>query len=148
MLRYDTDKFCNYTTKTLKTLSNAGGNGTQVPLKLYEALTSLKVGAFNSKIRAYKTEAFAKDKTLDFTKLTTIARAEYTSLVMRGQWPSSPNTATKKRSIDNIVALKAKLKRKEKIIKPFKSLTLLSSLKQPYHSTSCHTNKESKYNSK
>eukprot|EP00957_Ditylum_brightwellii_P186031 14163805-Ditylum_brightwellii.AAC.1 len=85
---------------------------------------------------------------LDFTELTTIARAEYMSLVTRGQWPSSPKTATKKRGIDVIVALKVELKRKEKIIRSFKSLTPLSSLKQPQHSTSHHTNKDSKYNSK
>eukprot|EP00957_Ditylum_brightwellii_P145395 11072325-Ditylum_brightwellii.AAC.1 len=47
-----------------------------------------------------------------------------------------------------IVALKAELKRKEKIIKLFKLSTPYSSLKQPYHPTICHTNKESKYNSK
>eukprot|EP00957_Ditylum_brightwellii_P098713 7519313-Ditylum_brightwellii.AAC.1 len=96
MLEYNVDKFCDYTTKTLKTLCNAGGNGTQASLKLYEALTSLKVDAFNSKIRAYKAAVSVKDKTLDFTKLTTIACTEDTSLVMRGQWPSSPKTATKK----------------------------------------------------
>eukprot|EP00957_Ditylum_brightwellii_P191839 14604280-Ditylum_brightwellii.AAC.1 len=84
----------------------------------------------------------------DFTKLTTIAYTEYTSLIMRGQWPSSPKAVIRKRSIDNIVALKSELKRKEKIIKLFKSLTPSSFLKQPYHSTSCHTNKDSKYNSK
>eukprot|EP00957_Ditylum_brightwellii_P151742 11555167-Ditylum_brightwellii.AAC.1 len=67
---------------------------------------------------------------------------------MGGQWPSFPKAAAKKRSINDIVALKAELKRKEKIIKSFKSLTLLSSLKQPYHSIGRHTNKKSKYNSK
>eukprot|EP00957_Ditylum_brightwellii_P086779 6603912-Ditylum_brightwellii.AAC.1 len=67
---------------------------------------------------------------------------------MHSQWPPSPKAATKKRSIDNIVPLKAELKRKEKIIKLFKSLTPSSSLKQLYHSTGCYTNKESKYNSK
>eukprot|EP00957_Ditylum_brightwellii_P025363 1918767-Ditylum_brightwellii.AAC.1 len=116
VLRYDIDKFCNYAVKILKTLHDAGGNGTQASLKLYEALTSSKVDAFNFKIRAYKAIVSAKYNTLDFTKLTTIACTEYISLVMHSQWPSSPKSAFKKRSIDDIVALKAELKRKEKII--------------------------------
>eukprot|EP00957_Ditylum_brightwellii_P009075 685976-Ditylum_brightwellii.AAC.1 len=148
MLRYDIDKFCNYTADTLKTLHDAGGDSTQASLKLYEALTSSKVDAFNAEIRAYKDVVSVKDKMLDFTKLMTIAHAEYTSLIMHSQWLSSPKAGIKKRSINGIVALKAELKSKEKIIKLFKSSTPSSSLKQPYHSTSCHTNKESKYNSK
>eukprot|EP00957_Ditylum_brightwellii_P020944 1578835-Ditylum_brightwellii.AAC.1 len=75
MLRYDVNKFCNYAAKTIKTLCNARGNDTQTSLKLYEVLISSKVDAFNSKIRAYKAVISAKDKTLDFTKLTTIACA-------------------------------------------------------------------------
>eukprot|EP00957_Ditylum_brightwellii_P000360 27780-Ditylum_brightwellii.AAC.1 len=143
MLGYSVDKFCNYATETLKTLCDTGGNNTQASLKLYEALTSSKEDAFNSEIRAYKVIVFAKDKAFDFTKLTAITCTEYTSLVMHGQWPSSQKTATKKRSIDDMVAFKAELKRKEKIIKSFKSLTMLSFLKKPYHPTICHTNKES-----
>eukprot|EP00957_Ditylum_brightwellii_P206782 15349979-Ditylum_brightwellii.AAC.1 len=49
MLEYDINKFYNYAAKTLKTLCNAGGNDTQASLKLYGALTSSKVDAFNSK---------------------------------------------------------------------------------------------------
>eukprot|EP00957_Ditylum_brightwellii_P108651 8287205-Ditylum_brightwellii.AAC.1 len=123
-------------------------NNTQASLKLYKALTSSIVDAFNSEIRAYKAAVSLKDKTLDFTKLTTIACAKYTSLVMLSQWPSSSKAATKKRNINDIVALKAELKRKEKIIKLFKSSTPSSPPKQPYYSTSHHTNKESNYNSK
>eukprot|EP00957_Ditylum_brightwellii_P170575 12984197-Ditylum_brightwellii.AAC.1 len=63
---------------------------------------------------------------------------------MHGQWPSSPKAPSKKQSIYNIVALKAEFKRKEKIIKSFKSLTPSASLKQPYHPTIHHTSKESK----
>eukprot|EP00957_Ditylum_brightwellii_P010102 763380-Ditylum_brightwellii.AAC.1 len=59
-----------------------------------------------------------------------------------------PKAPSKKRSINNIIALRAELKRKEKITKLFKLSTLSSSLKQPYHPTSHHTKKEFKNNSK
>eukprot|EP00957_Ditylum_brightwellii_P099153 7552073-Ditylum_brightwellii.AAC.1 len=95
-LEFDISKFCDYTTKTLKTLCDAGGNDTQASLKLYEALTSLKVDAFISEIRAYKATVSAKNKTLDFTKLMTIACAKYTSLVTHGQWPSFLKASSKK----------------------------------------------------
>eukprot|EP00957_Ditylum_brightwellii_P089211 6793943-Ditylum_brightwellii.AAC.1 len=55
-LGFDVDKFCNYTAKTLKTLHDAGGE-----------------------IRAYKVVVSAKDKTLNFTNLTTITRTKYMS---------------------------------------------------------------------
>eukprot|EP00957_Ditylum_brightwellii_P127652 9735120-Ditylum_brightwellii.AAC.1 len=102
MLGYGIGKFCNYAAKTLKTLHNAGGNNTQASLNLCEALTSSKVEAFNSEIRACKAAVSAKDKTLDFTKLTTIACTKYTSLAMRSQWPSSPKVATKKEALTTL----------------------------------------------
>eukprot|EP00957_Ditylum_brightwellii_P009165 693526-Ditylum_brightwellii.AAC.1 len=39
-LSFDITKFCNYTTKTLKTLTGAGGTDKQAPLKLYKALVT------------------------------------------------------------------------------------------------------------
>eukprot|EP00957_Ditylum_brightwellii_P033997 2574792-Ditylum_brightwellii.AAC.1 len=87
-IKFDIDKFCNYSAETLKTLCNTGGDDSQASLKLYEALVLSKVNAFNSDIRAYNAAIVAKDKPLNFTKLLTIARAEYTSLVMCGQWPN------------------------------------------------------------
>eukprot|EP00957_Ditylum_brightwellii_P051524 3906517-Ditylum_brightwellii.AAC.2 len=74
-LRFDVNKFCDYAAETLKTLCDAGGDDTQASLKLYEALMSSKVDAFNSEIRAYKATVSAKDIPLDFTKFTTIAHA-------------------------------------------------------------------------
>eukprot|EP00957_Ditylum_brightwellii_P126333 9631339-Ditylum_brightwellii.AAC.1 len=79
-MKFDVDKFCNCSEETLKILCDAGGDDSQASLKLYEALVLSKVDAFSSKIRAYKTAIAAKDKPLNFTKLLTIARAEYTSL--------------------------------------------------------------------
>eukprot|EP00957_Ditylum_brightwellii_P021700 1636710-Ditylum_brightwellii.AAC.1 len=60
VLGFNIDKFCNYAVKTLKTLCYAGGDDTQASLKLYEALTSSKVDAFNSDIRAYKAAVSVK----------------------------------------------------------------------------------------
>eukprot|EP00957_Ditylum_brightwellii_P126706 9657477-Ditylum_brightwellii.AAC.1 len=37
-MKYDVDKFCNYSSETLKTLCNAGGDDSQASLKLYEVL--------------------------------------------------------------------------------------------------------------
>jgi hypothetical protein len=143
-MKYDVDKFCNYSAETLKTLRNAGGDDSQASLKLYEALVSSKVDAFNSEIRAYKAAIAAKDKPLDFTKILTIACAEYTSLVIRGQWPNVQSSVSKKRAIDDIVALKAELKKKDKIIKSYKSATPSSTNKH----TICHTIKDTKRISK
>eukprot|EP00957_Ditylum_brightwellii_P008772 665086-Ditylum_brightwellii.AAC.1 len=72
-MNFNVNKFCNYSTETLKTLRDAGGDDSQASLKLYEALVVSKVDAFNSEIRAYKATILAKDKPLDFTKLLTIA---------------------------------------------------------------------------
>ena len=143
-MKFDVDKFCDYSAETLKTLRDAGGDDSQASLKLYEALVSSKVDAFNSEIRAYKAAIAAKDKPLDFTKLLTIARAEYTSLVMRGQWPNVQSSVSKKRALDDIVALKAELKKKDKIIKSYKLATPSSTNKH----TIRHTNKETKHVSK
>eukprot|EP00957_Ditylum_brightwellii_P052376 3972267-Ditylum_brightwellii.AAC.2 len=49
-LKFDVDKFCNFTAKTLKMLCNAGGNDKQVFLKLYEALVTTKNDSFNLEI--------------------------------------------------------------------------------------------------
>eukprot|EP00957_Ditylum_brightwellii_P007762 587237-Ditylum_brightwellii.AAC.1 len=87
-MKFDVNKFCNYSAETLKTLCNAGGDDSQATLKLYEALVLSKVDAFNSEVRSYKATIVAKDKPLDFTKLLTIVCSEYTSLVMHGQWPN------------------------------------------------------------
>eukprot|EP00957_Ditylum_brightwellii_P125871 9594867-Ditylum_brightwellii.AAC.1 len=95
-LRFDVNTFYNYATETLNTLCDAGGDYTQVSLKLYKALTFLKIDTFNSEIRVYNTMVFVKDKTLNFTKLTTIASAKYTPLVMCGQCPSFPRASSKK----------------------------------------------------
>eukprot|EP00957_Ditylum_brightwellii_P145048 11046899-Ditylum_brightwellii.AAC.2 len=81
-LGYNANKFCDYAVETLKTLCDTGGNNSQVSFKLYEALTSSKVDVFDSEIRAYKAAVSTKDKTLDFTKLTTIAHAECMSIIM------------------------------------------------------------------
>eukprot|EP00957_Ditylum_brightwellii_P113733 8671337-Ditylum_brightwellii.AAC.1 len=81
-LDFDVDICCKYTSKTIKTLQDAEGNDKQTLLKLYNALVLIKVNAFSSAIRAYKAAVVAKDKKLDFTKLTTIASAKYTSLKM------------------------------------------------------------------
>eukprot|EP00957_Ditylum_brightwellii_P015041 1134571-Ditylum_brightwellii.AAC.1 len=84
-MKFYIDKFCNYSAETLKTLRDGGGDDSQASLKLYEALVSSKVDAFNSEIRAYKAAIAAKIKPLNFTKLLTIVHAEYTSLMMRSQ---------------------------------------------------------------
>eukprot|EP00957_Ditylum_brightwellii_P024318 1833864-Ditylum_brightwellii.AAC.1 len=137
-MKFNVDKFCNYSAETLKTLRNIGGDDSQASLKLYEALILSKVDAFNSEIRAYKAAIAAKDKPLDFTKLLTIARAKYTSLVMHGQRPNAQSSVNRKRAIDDIVALNAELKKKDKIIKSYKLATPLASNKI----TSCHTIKD------
>eukprot|EP00957_Ditylum_brightwellii_P017873 1345883-Ditylum_brightwellii.AAC.1 len=87
-MKFDINKFCDYSAETLKTLHDAGGDDSQASLKLYEALVLSKVDALNSEVRAYKAAIAAKDKPLDFIKLLTIACAEYTSLMMRSQWPN------------------------------------------------------------
>eukprot|EP00957_Ditylum_brightwellii_P057956 4394385-Ditylum_brightwellii.AAC.1 len=66
-MKFDVDKFCNYSAETLKTLCTAGGDDSQASLKLYEALVSSKVDDFNSEIRAYQAAIVAKNKPLDFT---------------------------------------------------------------------------------
>eukprot|EP00957_Ditylum_brightwellii_P079981 6082557-Ditylum_brightwellii.AAC.1 len=86
--------FCNYATKTLKTLTDTGCTDKQAPLKLYEAL--------------------------EFSKLATMAKSKYASLKIRSQWDTTNKpTISKKHSADDIVALCAKLKKKDKIIKIF-----------------------------
>eukprot|EP00957_Ditylum_brightwellii_P116902 8917715-Ditylum_brightwellii.AAC.1 len=50
-MKIDVDKFCDYSAETLKNLYNAGGDDSLASLKLYEALVSSKVDAFNSEIR-------------------------------------------------------------------------------------------------
>ena len=143
-MKFNVNKFCDNSAETLKPLCDACGDDSQASLKLYEALVSSKVDAFNSEIRAYKAAIAAKDKPLDFTKLLTIACAEYTSLVMRGQWPNVQSSVSKKRALDDIVALKAELKKKDKIIKSYKSATPLSTNKHIIW----HTIKDTKYVSK
>eukprot|EP00957_Ditylum_brightwellii_P120736 9209910-Ditylum_brightwellii.AAC.1 len=125
-------------------MRNAGGDDIQASLKLYEALVLSKVDALNSEIRAYKAAIVAKDNPLVFTKLLTIAGNKYTSLVMHSQWPNVQSSVNKKRTIDDIVTLKAELKKKDKIIKSYKSANLLLSNKI----TSRHTIKDTKYMSK
>eukprot|EP00957_Ditylum_brightwellii_P157191 11963323-Ditylum_brightwellii.AAC.1 len=83
----------------------------------------------------------AKDKPLNFTKLLTNAHTEYTSLVMHGQWPNVQSSVNRKRAIDDIVALKAELKRKDKSIKSYKSAYPSSSNKI----SNCNTIKDTKY---
>eukprot|EP00957_Ditylum_brightwellii_P143094 10903159-Ditylum_brightwellii.AAC.1 len=143
-MKFDVNKFCNYSAETLKTLRDAGDDDSQASLKLYETLVLSKVDAFNSEIRAYKAVIAAKDKPLDFTKLLSIARTKYTSIMMRSQWPNVQSSVNKKGVIDYIVALKAKLKKKDKIIKSYKPANHLSSNKI----TSRHTIKDTKYVSK
>eukprot|EP00957_Ditylum_brightwellii_P000465 35947-Ditylum_brightwellii.AAC.1 len=134
-MKFNVDKFYNYSAETLKTLRNVGGDDSQASLKLYEVLVLSKVDAFNSDIRAYKAAIATKDKPLDFTKLLTIAQAEYTSLVMHGQWPNPQSSVNRKRGIDDIVVLEAELKRKDKIIKSYKLANPSSSNKIASHNT-------------
>eukprot|EP00957_Ditylum_brightwellii_P072903 5540173-Ditylum_brightwellii.AAC.1 len=61
-----------------------------------------------------------------------------------GQWPNVQSSVNKKRVIDDIVALKAELKKKDKIIKSYKLVNPLLSNKI----TSYHTTKDTKYVSK
>eukprot|EP00957_Ditylum_brightwellii_P145963 11115361-Ditylum_brightwellii.AAC.1 len=101
-MKFDVDKFCNYSAETFKTLRDAGGDDSQASCKLYEALVLSTVDAFNSEIRVYKAAIVTKDKALDFTKLLTIVHDKYTSLMMRGQWPNVQSSINRKRAIDNI----------------------------------------------
>eukprot|EP00957_Ditylum_brightwellii_P133753 10198230-Ditylum_brightwellii.AAC.1 len=73
----------------------------------------------------------AKDKPLDFTKLLSIAHAKYTSLVMCSQWPNVQLSVNKKRVIDDSVALKAELKRKDKSSNPISRKILLYPTRLP-----------------
>eukprot|EP00957_Ditylum_brightwellii_P089385 6806176-Ditylum_brightwellii.AAC.1 len=50
-MKFNVDKFCNYSAETLKTLHDVGGDDIQASFKLYEALVLSKVDAFNSEIR-------------------------------------------------------------------------------------------------
>eukprot|EP00957_Ditylum_brightwellii_P172602 13139449-Ditylum_brightwellii.AAC.1 len=59
----------------LKTLKDVGGDDKQTSLRLYKALVMTSVDALSSEIRAYKVAIAARDKQLDFTKLTTISKA-------------------------------------------------------------------------
>eukprot|EP00957_Ditylum_brightwellii_P151810 11560183-Ditylum_brightwellii.AAC.1 len=53
-----------------------------------------------------------------------MAKAEYTSLKIRTQWDAnSKPTYSKKHSAEDIVALRAEFKKKDKIIKSFQSST-------------------------
>eukprot|EP00957_Ditylum_brightwellii_P192005 14616862-Ditylum_brightwellii.AAC.1 len=54
-MKFDVNKFCDYSAETLKTLRDAGDDDSQASLKLYEVLVLSKVDVFNSEIRAYKT---------------------------------------------------------------------------------------------
>eukprot|EP00957_Ditylum_brightwellii_P141451 10776244-Ditylum_brightwellii.AAC.1 len=83
--------------ETLKTLHNAGGDDNQASLKLYEALVSSILDAFNSEFRTYKAEISRKDKLLDFIKLMTIEHTKYTSLTICGQCPDSPKSSDVKK---------------------------------------------------
>eukprot|EP00957_Ditylum_brightwellii_P010964 830796-Ditylum_brightwellii.AAC.1 len=73
-LKFNVDEFCDYATKTLKTLRNARGDNKQAALKLYKALVTTKNGSFNSEIRAYKAAVGAKDQNLSFSKLVNVAK--------------------------------------------------------------------------
>eukprot|EP00957_Ditylum_brightwellii_P046269 3510845-Ditylum_brightwellii.AAC.1 len=42
-MSFNVDKFCNYSTATLKTICNTGYDDNQASLKLYEALVSSNV---------------------------------------------------------------------------------------------------------
>eukprot|EP00957_Ditylum_brightwellii_P211548 15366307-Ditylum_brightwellii.AAC.1 len=56
----------------------------------------------------------------EFSKLATMAKTKYTSLNMRSQWDNnSKPSSSKKHSAEDIVALHAELKKKDKIIKSF-----------------------------
>eukprot|EP00957_Ditylum_brightwellii_P209168 15360637-Ditylum_brightwellii.AAC.1 len=97
-LNFDIDKFCNYTSKTHKTLQDAGGDDKQALHKPYKALMLTIVDTFSSEIRAYKAAMVANDKGLDFTNLSTIAKAKYTSLKMCDQWfPSLPRAPAQRK---------------------------------------------------
>eukprot|EP00957_Ditylum_brightwellii_P205131 15342427-Ditylum_brightwellii.AAC.1 len=95
---FDIDAFCNYASKTLETLKDAGGDVKQASFNLIEALVLTSVDTFSSEIRAYKSAIAAKDKQLDFTKLTTIAKTKCPSLNIHNIWLSSPtkSSSTKK----------------------------------------------------
>eukprot|EP00957_Ditylum_brightwellii_P137804 10505401-Ditylum_brightwellii.AAC.1 len=73
-LKFNVNKFCDYTTETLKTLRNAGGDNRQAALKLYKALVTTKNDSFNSKIQAYKAAVAAKDQNLSLSKLVNVAK--------------------------------------------------------------------------
>eukprot|EP00957_Ditylum_brightwellii_P082000 6235613-Ditylum_brightwellii.AAC.1 len=60
--------------------------------------------------------------------------------MMRGQWPNVQSHVNRKRAIDDIVALKAEFKKKDKIIKSYKLANPLSSNKI----ASRHTIKDTK----
>eukprot|EP00957_Ditylum_brightwellii_P082509 6272735-Ditylum_brightwellii.AAC.2 len=112
-LGFNIAKFCNYATKTLKTLMDTGNTDKQAPLKLYEVLVTTHNDSFNSEIQAYKAAIATKSKTLEFSKLATMAKAEYNFLRIRSQWNTiSKPSISKKHSADDIVALCAKLKKK------------------------------------
>eukprot|EP00957_Ditylum_brightwellii_P142675 10871068-Ditylum_brightwellii.AAC.1 len=129
-IKFDMDKFCNYVAETLKMLRNAGGDDKQVALKLYEALVTTKNNSFNSEIQAYKAAIAAKDQTLPFSKLINVAKTEYKSMLIRNTWQDRKLSSSHKHHISNIVALKAELKKRDKIIKSYcKSLTSVTSLK-------------------
>eukprot|EP00957_Ditylum_brightwellii_P093868 7147923-Ditylum_brightwellii.AAC.2 len=71
---FNITKFCNYVTKTIKTLLDTGNTDKQAPLKLYEALIMSHNNSFNSEIQAYKAIIAAKSKALEFSKLATMAK--------------------------------------------------------------------------
>eukprot|EP00957_Ditylum_brightwellii_P135200 10309432-Ditylum_brightwellii.AAC.2 len=82
---FDVNRFCEYASEMLKTLCDARGIGKQSPFELYKVLVPTNVDAYSSETRSYKAAVATKDKLFDFTKLTTIAHTEYTSLIMHGQ---------------------------------------------------------------
>eukprot|EP00957_Ditylum_brightwellii_P032110 2434769-Ditylum_brightwellii.AAC.2 len=75
-----------FASHTLKALTDTGGEDKHAVIKLYEALVSTKVKAFDSKIRAYKATLASVNKTLKYDDLIQLAQAAYNSLVKQKVW--------------------------------------------------------------
>eukprot|EP00957_Ditylum_brightwellii_P093450 7116873-Ditylum_brightwellii.AAC.1 len=66
-LSFEIAKFCDYATKTLKMLTDAGDTDKQAPLKLYKAFVTSHNNSFNSETQVYKATIAAKSKALEFS---------------------------------------------------------------------------------
>ena len=94
--KYDIDKFCDYGTKLLATLTGDVGSESQAFDKFYKALRTSHNSNFNSTLSVWRSVQDRTGVVLEIGKLLLKAREEYRGMIVISTW--SDNVSVPKRS--------------------------------------------------